>query len=313
MKKIVAVFPGQGSQAIGMGKSFVERYDYAKELLDEASGALGYDLGKVLFEENDLLGQTRYTQPAILFVSVTAYKLFESELPVKPIYALGHSLGELSAVCAMGALSLSDALQVAAARGESMQKACEGAGAGMMVALGLSDENAETLCETARKEGKKVWTANYNCDGQIVLAGLKADLETLIDRLKAAGAKRAALLDMSVASHCPLLASAQEPLRKILTEKLNSDRFIAPIVSNASAKPYQTSAEAIELLSDQLIKPVRYKQSVAAIAEEADIFVEFGHGNVLKGLNKKIASKETIGVSTADDLEAAIEILSKGE
>ncbi|MDR2152150.1 MAG: ACP S-malonyltransferase [Helicobacteraceae bacterium] len=313
MKKIVAVFPGQGSQAIGMGKSFVDRYDYAKELLSEANDALGYDFSKLLFEENDLLGLTQYTQPSILLVSIIAYKLFESELPVKPLYALGHSLGELSAVCAVGGLSLSDALQVARARGEFMQKACEGANAGMMVTLGLSDEAAETLCESARGDGKKVWTANYNCDGQIVLAGIKADLESLTDRAKALGAKRAMLLDMSVASHCPLLSAAQEPLKAILSEKLNADRFIAPVISNAAAKPYQTKDEAIALLADQLVKPVLYKQSVAAIEAEADIFVEFGYANVLKGLNKKIVAKETIGVSNADDLEAAIEFLSKGE
>jgi [acyl-carrier-protein] S-malonyltransferase len=313
MKKIVAIFSGQGTQAIGMGKSLVERYDYAKELLGEASDALGYDLGEILFEENDRLSLTQYAQPAILFVSVTAYKLFESDLGVKPLYALGHSLGELSAVCATGGLSFADALQVASARGKLMQKACEGARAGMMVTLGLSDEAAETLCDAARKEGKKVWAANYNCEGQIVLAGIKADLESLIEPAKAAGAKRAMLLDMSAASHCPLLASAQEPLKDILSQKLRDGRLIAPVVSNATAKPYQTKSEAIAALSDQLVKPVLYKQSVAAIADQADLFIEFGHGSVLKGLNKKITAKETISVSNAEELESAIDMLSEGE
>ncbi|MDR1452233.1 MAG: ACP S-malonyltransferase [Helicobacteraceae bacterium] len=311
MKKIVAVFPGQGSQAIGMGKSFIDRYDYAKEALEEANDALGYDLSKILFEDGDRLGLTQYTQPAILFVSVTAYKLFENELPIKPLYALGHSLGELGAVCVAGGLSFTDALLVASYRGELMQKASEGAG--MMVTLGLGDQSAEALCEAARKEGKKVWTANYNCDGQITLAGLRADLEAMVDRAKAAGAKRAVLLDMSVASHCPLLASAQEPLKEILREKLRDDRFVAPVVSNATAQPYQTKGEAIELLTDQLVKPVLYKRSVSAIEGETDLFVEFGHGAVLKGLNRKITAKETIGVANADDLESAIEILSEGE
>ncbi|MDR2639220.1 MAG: ACP S-malonyltransferase [Helicobacteraceae bacterium] len=313
MKKIVVVFSGQGTQAVGMGKSFVEGYDYARELLAEASDALGYDLGEILFEENDRIGLTQYAQPAILFVSLTAYKLFESELPIKPLYALGHSLGELSAVCAVGGLSFADALRVASERGKLMQKACEGARAGMMVTLGLSDEAAETLCAAARDEGKKVWAANYNCEGQIVLAGLKADLESLIEPAKTAGAKRAMLLDMSAASHCPLLASAQAPLKEILSQKLSADRFLSPVISNATAKPYQTKSKAIAALSDQLVKPVLYKQSVAAIENEADLFIEFGRGGVLKGLNKKITAKETISVADADDLESAIETLSKGE
>ncbi|MDR2033196.1 MAG: ACP S-malonyltransferase [Helicobacteraceae bacterium] len=312
MKKITCIFSGQGSQAVGMGKSFVDRYDFAKEALSEANDALGYDLSEILFVENDRLGRTEYTQPAILFVSLIAYKLFENELSIKPLYALGHSLGELSAISAMGGLTLGDAVAIAAKRGEFMQKACEGAGAGMMVTLGLSDEAAQELCLTAQKEGKRVWAANYNCDGQIVLAGIKADLESLVDRAKAIGAKRALLLDMSVASHCPLLEPAREPLKNLLSQKLN-DRFIAPIVSNATLKRYQTKSEAIEALGDQLVKPVLYKQSISAIENETDLFIEFGHGNVLKGLNKKITAKESIGVSNADDLESAIEILSKDE
>ncbi|GHV05062.1 malonyl CoA-acyl carrier protein transacylase [Campylobacterota bacterium] len=305
MKKIAFLFPGQGSQAVSMGKSFVDRYEVAAAMLSEASSALGYDLSQVIFEENDRLSQTTFTQPAILFVSLVAHRLFENELPIKPLYALGHSLGELSAVAAMGAIGFADALKLAAKRGELMAKACEGVGAGMMVLLGLSDEAAADLCAQAQAEGKQIYPANYNSDGQIVIAGLKADLAAFADRFKAAGAKRTMLLEMSVASHCPLLLSAKEPLQTLLNGALE-DHFLAPIVSNATAKPYDTKAEAAQLLADQLVKPVLYKQSIKAIENEVDLFIEFGHGAVLKGLNKKITAKETVSVATADDLESLI-------
>lgn len=310
MKKIAFIFPGQGSQAVGMGKSLIERHAAGKEMLDAASAALGYDMGKLLFEENDRLGQTRYTQPAILFVSLLAHKLFENELPIKPVYAMGHSLGELSAVAAMGGLSLADALNVAAKRGEWMQAACDGVGAGMMVTLGLSDQAAEEACKAAQAEGKKVWPANYNSDGQIVMAGVKADLASMEERFKAAGAKRAMLLDMSVASHCPILQSAVEPLKNLLNEKLQAN-LIAPVIANATSEAYQTKDKAVALLADQLVKPVRYKQGIAAIENEVDLFIEFGHGGILKGLNKKNTAKPTISVGTADELEQALEEAAK--
>ncbi|MDR2905923.1 MAG: ACP S-malonyltransferase [Helicobacteraceae bacterium] len=310
MKKIAAIFPGQGSQAAGMGKSLIAT-DQGREMAEEASGALGYDIAALL-DDPDRLSQTEFTQPAILFVSLAAYKLFESELPIKPVFALGHSLGELTALAAMGALPLAEAVKIAAFRGAEMKKACEGKGAGMMVTLGLSDEAAEKLCADARSAGKQVWAANYNCDGQIVIAGLRADLETQVEVAKAAGAKRAMLLDMSVASHCPILAPAQEPLKKALAEKM-SDTFLSPIVSNATAAKYRSKAEAIALLADQLVKPVLYKKSVAAFENEADIFVEFGHGAILKGLNKKITQKETLAIANTEELATAVEVLERSE
>lgn len=310
MKKIAFIFPGQGSQAVGMGRAFVEKFGVAKEMVERASGRLGYDLSKLLFEPNDNLSQTKYTQPAILLVSLMAHKLFENELPIKPLYALGHSLGELSAVSAMGGLSLEDALLVAQSRGEWMQGACSGVDAGMMVTLGLSDEKAEELCLQAQKDGKKVYPANYNSDGQIVMAGIRSDLVSMEDEFKKAGAKRAMLLDMSVASHCPILQSAVDPLKNLLQEKLALD-LIAPIVSNATNEIYSTKDRAVALLADQLIKPVFYKQAIRKIENEVDLFIEFGHGSVLKGLNKKITQKPTISVSTPDELEIAIDEVGK--
>ncbi|MDR0747680.1 MAG: ACP S-malonyltransferase [Helicobacteraceae bacterium] len=305
MKRVAFIFPGQGSQQIGMGKSFIDRYDAARELLEEANDALGYDLRELLFYENDRLSQTRYTQSAILFVSLMAHKLFENELPIKPLYALGHSLGELSAVGAMGGLTFADALKTADRRGELMQKACEGKNASMMVVLGIADRAAEEVCAEARENGREVYPANYNSDGQIVIAGIKDDLALSEEMFKKAGAKRTLLLDMSVASHCPLQAQAAEPFREWLEAHLNGP-LIAPVVSNAEAKPYRAKEDAIAQLQNQLVKPVLYKQCIRAIEGEVDLFIEFGNSQVLKGLNKKITAKPTISVSNAEDLEGLI-------
>ena len=192
-----------------------------------------------------------------------------------------------------------------------MQAACEGVEAGMMVIVGLDDAAVETICTDARnKENKQVWPANYNQDGQLVVAGLKPDLQSLEGTFKAAGAKRALLLNMSVASHCPLLSKAQGPLRTEL-ERVLHDPFVAPIISNVTTKPYHTKQQAVELLSEQLIYPVRYKQSILAIAPDIDLAIEFGNGKVLSGLNKRIAKEmETYNVFDMDSLQATLDALA---
>jgi len=234
-----------------------------------------------------------------------AYKLFESEMPIKPAYALGHSLGELSALTSVGALDINDAISLVNKRGALMAKACEGQDVGMLVSLGLSDEVVENICADARAEGKQVWAVNYNTDGQIVIAGIKSDLVELEPKLKEAGARRAMLLNMSVASHCPLLQSAVEPFKAEL-ESVIKDEFIAPVISNVTAKPYSTKEETIELLPEQLVKPVLYKQSILNIDDDVDCYIEFGHGNVLKGLNKKLSKKPHFNISDMASLEKTI-------
>jgi [acyl-carrier-protein] S-malonyltransferase len=178
--------------------------------------------------------------------------------------------------------------------------------------LGLSDEVVETLCSQAREQGKQVWAVNYNSDGQIVIAGAKKNLEEFVDVLKGAKAKRAMLLNMSVASHCPLLQSASAPLGLRLQELLQ-DKFLAPVVSNVTAKAYNTKAEALELLPKQLTMPVLYKQSIRNIDDEVDCYIEFGHGNVLKGLNKSSTKKPHFNVSDMASLEATINALKELE
>ncbi len=310
MKKIAMIFPGQGSQTVGMGKSFYEESEIAREMIDSASKHTGIDFKALLFEENETINETAYTQPAILLVSLVAYRLFQEAMPTEARLFLGHSLGEFSAVSASGALNYLDAVSLVHKRGSLMQEACENINAGMMVLVGLTDDVVESLCQDAQKAGKKVWPANYNQDGQLVVAGLQEDLQSLQSTFKEAGAKRALLLNMSVASHCPLLESAQTPLRAEM-QKVLCDDFVAPVISNVTAAPYNSKAQALKLLSDQLVKPVKYKQSILAVAADLDMAIEFGNGKVLSGLNRRIAKElPTLNISDMDSLNKAIETLS---
>ena len=308
--KCAFLFPGQGSQAVGMGEDFFNNSDLAKQMVADATQRTNIDFEKLLFTENDDLEKTEFTQPAILLVSAIAHKLFEDAMPIKPVYALGHSLGEFSALVSVGAIDAIDAVELVNLRGKLMAKACEGQDVGMMVSLGLDDEVVEEICATQREAGLKVWPVNYNAAGQIVIAGIKPDLEKLEPILKEAKARRAMLLNMSVASHCPLLESATAPLVEKLSEVLR-DEFIAPVVSNVTAEKYSTKAEALELLPKQLVSPVLYKQSIAKFDDEVDCYIEFGHGGVLKGLNRRATKKPHFVVSDMESLANAIEEISK--
>jgi [acyl-carrier-protein] S-malonyltransferase len=304
MKKVAFIFPGQGSQTIGMGKDFFDNSDIAKVMISKASERLGIDFEKLLFEENENIGKTEFTQPAILLVSSIANAIFKEKCDITPTFVLGHSLGEFSALVSAGGIDYLDAIELVHKRGLFMTDACSGGAAGMMALVGIDDASVEKICDEQRSLGKKVWPANYNMDGQLVLAGIKADLESLVDTFKTAGAKRAIVLDMSVASHCELLTSAVENLNPYL-EKFIKDEF-APVISNVTAQAYTTKAEAIKLLSAQLTSPVKYKQSIIAFENDVDLFIEFGNGAVLKGLNKKITKVATTNVSDMKSLESVI-------
>ena len=307
-KRVAFIFPGQGSQTIGMGKSFYENSDTAKEMFEKAGAAIGVNFTELLFEENEKINETAFTQPAILLVSLIAHKLFSEKSDIAPTLLLGHSLGEFSAVSAAGALNYVDAVSLVHARGKLMQGACDEIDASMMVVLGLKDEEVEAICATAQSEGKKVWPANYNQEGQLVVAGMKSDLASMESVFKEAGAKRAMLLNMSVASHCPILEPAQTPLKENMEAMLN-DTFNAPVISNVTTSAYSTKAEALDLLSDQLCKPVKYKQSIEAIAGDVDIAIEFGNGKVLAGMNKRINKEMT--TYNIFDMESLEKVLSE--
>jgi [acyl-carrier-protein] S-malonyltransferase len=298
--KLGLLFPGQGSQFVGMAKDFYENSNKAKEMFEIASDSIGEDFKTIMFEENDKLNQTEYTQPAILLYSAIAYELFTKEYDYE--VSLGHSLGEFSALYSAGAIELGDAIKLVNTRGKLMKDAFKNIEGGMMVVLGLDDEKLETICA---ESGKRVWPANYNSDGQLVLAGAKDDLVEMESIIKGAGAKRTMLLNMSVASHCPLLESATIPLKELLQNSLK-DSF-KPVVSNVTAERYSTKKEAIELLANQLTKPVLYKQSVSNVADNVDMFIEFG-GKVLMGINRKITKTKTMPITDMVSLEKALSL-----
>ncbi|EAH8850054.1 ACP S-malonyltransferase [Campylobacter lari] len=300
------VFPGQGSQSVGMGLSFYDNSKKAKELLDNASDFCKIDFKNLLFKENENLNKSEFTQMAIVLNSLMAYEVLKEQVEIEAKYSLGHSLGEFSALATQDAFSFLDVIALVNKRGQFMQEDCSKIEAGMMVILGLEDKVVEELCQKALSEKKNIFAANYNCDGQIVVAGLKPDLASYESEFKNAGAKRAMLLNMSVASHCPLLKNASLKLTKEL-EPILKESFKS-VVSNVNAKVYNDKNQALTLLSEQLIKPVLYKQSIKAIDEEVEFYIEFG-ASVLKGLNKKITRKETYTLSKIEDIDEILKVV----
>lgn len=284
-----------------MGKDFYDHSPAARAFLDTASSKLEFDFKNLLFDHNILLDKSEYTQMAIVLNSLMAFLAFDERVKnFKANCVLGHSLGEFSALGVAGGLDFYEAIKLVRMRGRFMQEACSSYEAGMLVVLGMDDNSVNDICEDLRALGSKIWPANYNCDKQIVLAGLKKDLEASIPSFKEAGAKRAMLLNMSVASHCPLQESAAKALSPLLGEFVHDAKI--PVYSNVTAKPYQEAMQACELLQKQLVSPVLYKQSIHAAQKHVSGFIEFG-SSVLRGLNKKITSLPTLSLQSMADLD----------
>jgi [acyl-carrier-protein] S-malonyltransferase len=284
------IFPGQGSQAPGMGRELAEAYPAAREVFAEADEALGFALSRLCFEgPAEELQLTENTQPAILATSVAALRAAESKGLPRPDFVAGHSLGEYSALVAAGALSLRDAVSVVRKRGRYMQEAVP-VGAGAMAAvLGADIETVEAVCREAAHEGEICSPANLNSPGQIVIAGSAAAVERALPILKERGAKRAIPLKVSAPFHCALMLPAQERLAADL-DGIEFKDLSVPLVTNVDAAVIRTGAEARAALVRQVSSTVRWRESIELLSREGvRTFVEVGPGKVLSGLVRQTA------------------------
>lgn len=277
------VFPGQGSQFVGMGKELYESRKDIKDLMESANDILGFDILSIMFNgtEEDLK-KTKVTQPAIFIHSLAAVKAVDT---IGAGMVAGHSLGEFSALVANGVLSFKDGLELVYQRALAMQEACDINPSSMAAILGLEDEKVEEIC--AQIEGIVV-PANYNCPGQLVISGETTAVERACEALKAAGAKRALLLPVNGAFHSPLMKPAQDKLAKAI-ENTKFNKPIIPIYQNITTTAVEDPEEIKKNLIAQLTGPVKWTQTVRnMIADGAESFVEVGPGKTLQGLIKKI-------------------------
>ena len=281
------VFPGQGAQFTGMGKDLYDSNNTAKELFEKANEILGFNITEIMFNGTaEELKETKVTQPAVFLHSVISAIAMGEEFT--PDVVAGHSLGELSALTAAGALTFEDGLKLVSARAFAMQKACESTPSTMAAILGLPDETVEKICAETTTEGNLVVAANYNCPSQIVISGTAEGIRIACEALKAAGAKRALPLSVGGAFHSPLMQPAKEELEAaILATSFNTPR--CPVYQNVDAKPHTDPEEIKNNLILQLTAPVLWTASVQnMLADGVEEFTECGPGNVLQGLIKKI-------------------------
>lgn len=279
------VFPGQGSQFSGMGKELYQNSNTVKSLFDEANQILGFEITQIMFEGTDeQLKQTNVTQPAVFLHSVAVIKNLGEAF--KPDMVAGHSLGEFSALVANQTLTFKDALKLVARRADAMQKACEIQPSTMAAVLGLDDKIVEEVCASIKNH--VVVAANYNCPGQLVISGSIEGINEACEKLKAAGAKRALVLQVGGAFHSPLMMPAQQELEKAIGETLFSQP-ICPIYQNYTARAVSDPTAIKSNLIAQLTAPVKWTQTMEQmIADGATKFYEAGPGKVLQGLVKKV-------------------------
>lgn len=280
------IFPGQGAQFTGMGKDLYENSPLAREYFEKANEILGYRITDLMFEgTSEDLRQTKVTQPAVFLHSVISAIALGDKF--KPDMVAGHSLGEISALVAAGALTFEEGLRLVYARAMAMQKACEKEPSTMAAVLGLDDETVEEVCDEVNKEHIVV-AANYNSPGQLVISGSIEGIDKACELLKKRGAKRALKLPVGGAFHSPLMEPARQELQAAI-EKAVVSTPVCPVYQNVNANP-QTDPESIKKnLIAQLTAPVRWTQTVKnMINDGADEFIELGPGDVLKGLVKKV-------------------------
>lgn len=303
------VFPGQGSQAVGMGKDLYDAFASAREVFQEVDDALGQSLSKLMFEgPGDELTLTENAQPALMTVSLAAMAVLKSEggfdLSSSADFVAGHSLGEYSALAAAGTFSLADTARLLKLRGQSMQQAVPVGEGAMAALLGLDLDATKEVVEAAA-EGEVLATANDNAPGQVVVSGKTSAVERAVDVAKEKGAKRAMLLQVSAPFHCPMMASAADVMAKALSEVEMSAPAV-PLIANVTAAPVSDPAEIQRLLVEQVTGMVRWRESVETMKSKGvDTLVEVGSGKVLSGLTRRIDRELTSSnVASPADVEA---------
>ncbi|WP_082694709.1 ACP S-malonyltransferase [Rheinheimera sp. EpRS3] len=298
--KLAIVFPGQGSQSVGMLSELHQQYDVVKNTFAEASAALGYDLWALVANGPEAdLNETHRTQPALLTASVAVWRLWQQQGGAQPAYFAGHSLGEYSALVCAGVLSLADAVKLVEKRGNYMQLAVPAGVGAMSAIIGLDDAAIATACEQAA-QGEVVSPVNYNSPGQVVIAGHKAAVERAGELCKAAGAKRALPLPVSVPSHCALMRPAAEKLATDLTA-LNFNDAVIPVVNNVDVAIAANATAVKDALVRQLHSPVRWTETIEWLAAQGVTDVlELGAGKVLSGLIKRI--DKNLAVASVGDI-----------
>lgn len=293
-KRLAVIFPGQGSQSVGMLSELSKTYPVIKDTFAEASEALGFDLWEICQDEQ-ALGQTQYTQPALLTASIAIWRVLHEEVFNKigqPLFLAGHSLGEYSAFCASGMISLKDAVKLVYQRGQLMQEAVIDQDVMMAAILGLEDHQVANICEQVKDlhEEAIVDPANYNSPGQVVVAGNRVGVEAVIYQVKENLGKKALPLKVSVPSHCEMMDSATEAFAQALSEiNLNSPRI--SVIQNRHAQIEHGLKEMTNALIEQLNNPVLWSQTMKKITDKKiDILIECGNGNVLSNLSKRQAT-----------------------
>lgn len=303
---IAILFPGQGSQAVGMGAELAKKYERAGKIFQQADELLGYSLSTLAWEGPlETLSDTLHTQPALYVHSMAVWSVFQSEFPeIKPAFVAGHSMGELSALTASGALPFAEGLKLVRKRAEVMKRAGEISPGGMAAVLGSDIETLERICAEASSPSEIVQVANDNCPGQVVISGAKPALDRAIELARAAGIRRIRPLAVSIAAHSPLMASAQADFNQAVAAAPIANPHI-PLVGNVTALPLLSAYEIGADLRAQLTARVHWTESMRYLLQQGvQTFIELGSGNVLSGLLKRIdAQANCIAIGTPEDLE----------